>query len=456
MVGSEKAFYAVTLYGVNPVSLVAAAQLRADSVTDFLRKTLAMADQIRSVFEQQLTDLKIDQSLMRQIQLYQTGFVNKTPEHSEFFGGNLTGVHVVRFTDQDKLKWFDIIQADEDRLQDEINKIPAVRSKSTDEVFKVGGNAFNLSCAYLLHKLHNAGKLPYAERKEAMINVLLILQFKFITGRLYQHFRFPADRAVAEATYMELTNKFHIKAKGSWLAVLRDRAEDVLSPTSIHQKAIEKMNDDDSVVRMVADIQSRIRDMLKNIYNVFQQVHASGVRVRTTSSIVEYDGMEALKDRTRGVDNYTRYIKSVVSDYNSFVREELLDIVQSISPSASEKRLLMTLKYISENHLKTTSGPNIDQLLSDVMIHSFGYLYENRSNIRGNIDLAGLLTRLKNLYTASRSSDPMLLKLRADMEIVVIKAIDTNSKNVVAGVRTAALLYIVARAYTMRHYTSGA
>jgi hypothetical protein len=413
-----------------------------------------MADLIKTIFEKGVDSLAVDAELAKKLKLYQTEFVNKNSDHSEFFGGNLTGVHVVRFTDQDKVKWFDMIQADEDKLQDETDQVPAVKSSSTGEVFKVAGDALNLSCAYLLHKLHNETKLSAALRREAMIDVLLILQFKFLTGRLYQHFRFPADRAVAEATYMVLTNKFSLKVYGSWLAVLTARAEDVLSPSSIHFQAISKFNDDELIVRMLNDIQGRIRDMLKNIYNVFRQVHADGLKIRTTSSIVEYDGMEALKDKTKGVENYTRYIRSVASDKNSFIKQELLDIVLTIAASAGEKRVKMVLEFICNNYLKTT-GPNVDELLTDSMVHSFSYLAENKGSIRGNIDLATLLVRLKNIYTASRSTDPLLMKLRNDAEVIVMKAIDTNSKNVVASVRTATLLYIVARAYTMRHYTRG-
>lgn len=411
-----------------------------------------MSALIKETFERLVGgSLPIDSYLVRQIHRYESEFINKNKEHTEFFGGNLTGVHTVRFLDYDKTKWFEDVMRDTDpeELREYLHAIPALHGEKG--VFFISGDVMNLSCVWLLYKLHNQSELPLEIRRVAMIDVLLVMQFKMLTSLLFHYFRYPADRAVAEATYAMLTNKYSLKVYGSWIAVLKNRAEDVISNTSIHFDVINKMDSDQGVIRMINDIQGRLRDMLKNIYGVFIQAHHSGAKVSSTSSVVEFDGIEILKDTNKSQATYIHYIKSVIGDTNSFIREELIKVVCNIMPSAAPKHLRASLESLSRNYLKSQSD-EVSKLLEDTMIHSFAYLAENRQTMRSGIDLPGLLTRLRGVYTSSRSTDPDLITLRTTVENAIRKAVDSKTEAVVASVRTAVLLYIVARTYTMRHY----
>lgn len=412
-----------------------------------------MSSAIKAVFESHCANLAIDKALAKRLHAFSINFINKNADHTEFFGGNLTGAHVVRFLDADKNRWFeDILDgADEEELRERIHVLPVVNGPNG--VFQVSGDPMNLSCVWLLHKLHNAKGLTVSERYEAMMDVLFVLQVKFLTSRLFRHFRYPIDKPKAEATYAQLTNKFSIKNEGSWIKVIRSRSEDVLSNSGIHFETITKMDNDVQIVRMLNDIQGRIRDMLKNIYAVFLKVHQEGSKITSTSSVVEHDGVEVLKDKVRGLSNYSRYLKSVISDKNSFIRDELLRVVYKIVPSAPPKHVRATLEYMSANYLRTASD-EVDKLLDAVMVHSFGYLSTNRSAMSSGVDLAGLLSRLKGVYTSSRSTDPELMKLRKDTEAIVRRAVETKTDAVIASVRTAVLLYLVSRTYTMQHYVS--
>lgn len=406
---------------------------------------------IKEVFEQVLKTLPIDSHLIKQIHRYKSDFVNKNKDHTEFFGGNLTGVHTVRFLDSDKSRWFEEVldDCDPEELREKLHVIPALQGEKG--VFFISGDVMNLSCAWLLHRLHNASDIPADRKRNAMIDVLMSMQFKMLTSLLFHYFRYPADRAVAEATYAMLTNRYSLKVYGSWISVLQNRSEDIISNTSIHFDAISKMDSDQGVIRMINDIQGRLRDMLKNIYSVFLQAHHSGAKVSSTSSVIEHDGVEILKDISKSQATYIRYIKGIIGDNNSFIREELMRVVVNIMPSASPKHLRLVLEYLSKNYLRIQSDEMIS-FIDEALIHSFTYLAENKSTMRSGIDLPNLLIRLRGVYTSSRSTDPDLLALRTRTESIVRKAIDTKTDAVVASVRTAVLLYLIARTYTMRHY----
>jgi hypothetical protein len=68
--------------------------------------------------------------------------------------------------------------------------------------------------------------------------------------------------------------------------------------------------------------------------------------------------------------------------------------------------------------------------------------------------VAGLLVRLKGVYTSARSTDPALISLREKTEAIVKKATGSNNVSLLPPVRTGVCLYIVLRALTMKHYVN--
>jgi hypothetical protein len=281
------------------------------------------------------------------------------------------------------------------------------------------------------------------------------LQYKFLTSRLYRHFKYPADRATAEATYAVLTYKYAIKQYGSWAGVLNARAEEVISPTGLHHRAIEEFEPDSIIVYLLNDTQGRIRDMLKNIYDVFLQVHRQGIKISSTSSMVEHDGVEILKDKSKNLLAYTRYINSIITDRNSFIREELLTVIEKQMKTMPPRLFRESLEWMSDNYRQSGAGM-VEELLNETLVHSFDYLAENRNLVRNSTDLASLLTRLRGVYMSSRSTDPALFSLRDKAEKIVKLATNNKNSSVIAAVRTGMLLYLIARAYSMRYYSQSA
>lgn len=403
---------------------------------------------VREVFEGEAKDLEFDKHLAAEIHRYKQNFINRNREHASFFGGNLLGVNVVRFVDSDKDNWFDnIIQADEEILRSRLHALPGINPE-----WHVSSNVMNLSCAYLAHKFFHSS-LPAAQKKQAMFDVFLILQFKYISSILYRFFPYPADRAVAEATYAALNMKFILKEKGSWLGLLSHRCEEILSNHSPHYKAISRMDSDKEVVDMLNAIHGALKGYVKNMREVMERVRLTGGKVASVSSVAGVNGEEILKDKTRGPVVYTNYLKSILSDRNSFIREELLLVITKIMPSANYRHLRSALEHLSKNYFRN-DHQKIERIVNLSMVHAYAYLSDNRISLRSNVDLSAMLIRLKGAYTSSRSTDPDLLELRDLVEEVIRPAVDSKTDAVVASVRTGVLLYLVSRAYTMQYYSS--
>lgn len=400
---------------------------------------------IKEVFDTLCSDLVFDRKLLKRIQAFQIGFVNKNPEHIAFFGGHLTGVHAVRFTNGDYYRWFDeILETDERDLREALHKLESI---NTD--WKVSSNPLHLSCMWLAHRISTSTHLRPNEKHDGIIDVLLVLNFRFLTGLYKKYFPFPASQEVAEATYAELSLKFRLKADGNWMASLVSRSEDIYN--GYHQ-IIQKFDDDKQIIICLNDSQGRINDRLKNITSVFREVHAQGKRVKLVSDIHGFDGADVLREKANGTVMYKQYILSAMVDKRTFIKEEIIDVILKILNTVPERHFRATLEWLVNQYGKSQGGA-IEKIVDDLLTHSFTYLAKTRSRVTGSIDLIQLLSDLRGIYTSSRTKDEAVMDLRASVEDLVSQATGIKNKNNLAAIRTAVMLYIIVRAYTKNYYS---
>lgn len=408
-----------------------------------------MHENIKAVFEQYCSHLKFDAAFAKKINAFQVAFANKNEDHMTFFGGSSTGVQIVRFSQADRDSWFtDVMGVDDLSLEQALHELPSVNTE-----FKVSSSVFNNACMWMIHKFMTSPLLNDDQKHKAMIDCGLVLYYRYLSSLLFKYFVYPADPQVAAATYAQLSYKYELKRHGTWYATLVARCENLVAENSIHYKTLKNYSNDLDIVYLLNDSQSRIRDMLKNIYAEFKKIHVEGTRIRTTSSLIEHDGEMALKDQTKNLSNYRRYLHSIVGDKNSFIKEELITLIEKIMKTMPSRLLRETLKWCSDNH-RFTGSKDVEELIDQTLVHSFGYLSNNRNVLKETNDLAMLVSRLRGVYMSSRSVDPDLMIIREGAKNIVKKATGSKNESLVASIRTGLLLYITLRAFTMNYYSS--
>lgn len=418
-----------------------------------------MAESIKSVFDSECSHIKFDTKFLKRIAHYRNAFLNKNEDHVAFFGGNLLGVHPIRYRATDTAMWFDdVLEADDVSIKQRIHSLPDIVP-----TFLVSSDINNLSCLWLVHRIHTSPHLSAKEKEGGMIEVLLVLHYKLLSSLMAHYFKYPADREVAVATYAALSRKYALKVHGSWGKLLHARAVDIISRGSIHYKTVDKFNDDLAIVYMINDIQGRIREVVKKMWAVFDIVRSQDAKISTTSSTVAIDGEVIIRDKTRTLNVYKRYMGEVILNKSGFIRDELVGVIANAVHTMPERLLVQTLGYVSDNYLASGVGSvttingertqvKVPDLIDEVLLHAFDFLNSNRNILRQN-DLAQMISRLKSLYMSSRSTDPSLIKMRELGEHVVREATRSKNNSLVASVRTGLLLYIVLRTFTMKHYS---
>jgi hypothetical protein len=406
--------------------------------------TISLRDVLDPLFE----EIKFDQKKARAFYEFQVGFVNKNEEHMVFFGGNLLGVNVVRFTAADYNKFFDaVVGVDAGKI------IAAIKSdKNINQDFKVVSDELNIISFYCAYRFLTSPYLDDKAKKRAATDAILIYQYRIISSLLAHYFKYPADPDIAQATYAALSGRYLIKKLGSWQEVFNYRCEEILREDTIHSHILLNFNDDSKIIYLISDTQGRIRDMVKNIYAEFKTVHVSGQRIDTTSlNDISLDGQEIIRDKIKTPDIYEKYIMSVLSDQYTFIKEELIDVIKQVMPAVSIKLFRGALQWLSieshANHRKL-----VESFVKEVLLYTIEYLQKNGSLIKQSRDLVFLLSQIRNLYLSSRSSDLYLKSIRDTGSTLIQLYRKDLGEAQISAIRTSVILYICLRAFTKHHY----
>lgn len=402
---------------------------------------------IKQVFDTLCADLVVDNYLVDRIGKYKTGFINKNEDHIAFFGGNLLGVEIVRHTKTDRDVFFeDVLGIDEHAARLLIVKTPLIEAD-----FARLSDPYNTAALYLIYRIHNSTKLSQKVKEQTKIDVFYMLQVKLFTSLLSHWYDKPASIEEAKATYASLDLKWGIKQAGSWDAWFIMRAENFLQPNAIHARVVTHFAPDSRVTYAVTEPQDRLREVVKKIFQVHMDIRRNGGRIRTTTSTLVIDGELMVKSNTDLNKRYVSYIQSVMNDANTFIREEVVTIVREIVASVSEGLFWDLLKYTCEAHRGRTKVPT-SELAEELVLHAVEYVAINRVSLKKVDELALLISKLKDLYGASRMKDTGLIRAKKYAEEIVKKSRLSKSDSQIASLRTALELYIVVRALTMNYY----
>lgn len=401
---------------------------------------------IKSILDASCSHLKIDDALLKSIHEYRIGFVNRNPDHVAFFGGNLLGVHPIRFRNADLNEWYDsVLGIDDIEVRSQILKLPTINPE-----WVRGTDVMNLSCLWLVHRFATSS-LSAAKKHQGMIDALMVLHYKFITSLMAHYFPYPADKSVALATYAALTKKYALKVYGSWNAMLIARCEDIVSRSSIHLKTINTFNDDGKIQYLVTDTQGRLRSIIKKMRGVFETIRQQDAKIHTTKMTgMDMEGKQILKDLTRNYTPFKRYLHEIASDAQRLIKPELVSVIADAMYTMPPEMLIEVLEYVAKHYGKDKI--DIEALLDEIVLHAVEYLSEEQSSFLKTQDFATLITRLRANYMSSRSTDPSLLKIRQQTETLVKAVIKSKNPSVIAAVRTGFALYIVLVTFSMRNY----
>ncbi|AEV89446.1 putative virion structural protein [Pseudomonas phage OBP] len=396
---------------------------------------------VKDIFDNLVEDLEITPRWVQTLRRYVYGFATKDNDHTEFFGSPYLGTHRVLFKTSDRVTFFrDIIDVDEVRLRDEL-----IKTKWINKDFKVSSEAFNLSIIYLMNRVWNSN-LPSNMKNEALINLVMLFHYRVMTSIMNHYFGYLVKQNVAITAYNKLSLKFDIKRYGSWNDLFRARGEFIIDPrTGIHFDAFAKMDNDKKIVYMVNDMESRLKGVINDYTKVLYEIKDSVDLVETDSGLALLDGELNIKDVQKSANRFKNYIANVLNDKNSFFKQELATYAAKAIPRTDADKLESILKDFPAQYAHA-KGDKYREFVDDVTTHLFEYISANGIKHQ---DVKHVFFKIRGAYTSSKSSNALLLKLRAEGDEIVKAMTGIKTEIKITSLRTSLMLYIVLRTLIM-------
>lgn len=390
-------------------------------------------------FDSTFASLKFDQKLAKQLFLYRQGIITRSRDHMEFFGGNLLGTHTIWFKDAYVNEFFDgILDVPYDVVEENTRKVSTI-----NHTFKISGDIMNLTLMYLIHAAMNSTYLSEKQRENAAHDLAMIFFYRCLCIIISDQFNFKADPKVAQQAYANLSMKFLIKKLGTWNRVIDYRAKALVNKKeSIHWKALYAFNDDSDIVYAINDSQGRIKGIVKEYYSELVNVAQGGNSVGITKSVgIDMEGDEALREKSPGPEVYVLYLRSILLDKPTFIRDDVLDVVARTNSNTSKRSVREVLEWMSDASMDAEVFKEVNDFLSRTMVLC-AYYMDTDIDYRRRDDYPYVLKKLKDLFLSTRSIDPDLLVVRKQGQVIVQTALGNISGSLMKSTRTAVILYL--------------
>lgn len=386
-------------------------------------------------------------------------FFETKNEHPQALNTPLLGVFPIYFTTTDVELFFTIFNVDEN----EVKRIVA-ESGLTKENWNVSNDPYNQMVIYIAHRILTS-KLNDKYKDLGLLTLFKLLHYKFFTSLIYNSYKFGADKATMEYVVSNLSNKFDIIRYGTWKKVIEARSRDIYAEGSIHYETLLNYSDDEDIIYVLSDTQSRIR---QKIVLINQQYYDAKER---NNEIKDYKILDSVKDDKviKAISNqFSTMINNLQMQIQApgrFLDNEIINVICSkfrdISPElfithlnmfcekASIQSETKKIKEVIEvKNQKTGEMEKIynscNLLIRELIQKTYRYCIINKVNMNSKGDI---LLKCINTYTSSRVIDPDILMIKRSFVYFVMDCGKTVRQITIASLSLGMIIYLILKSF---------
>lgn len=383
-------------------------------------------------------NIVFDKKFYEAVQAYRLAWAQKNPDYIDFLGGNLTGTVPIRFSTVDEDKFFiDLLRVDRSKLEYDYHHLHGINKS-----FQVSSNVVYLTLVYLMYRTIESKTID-KYKNDLLKELYYIFAYKAISSLITHYFKYNVDESIAKVVYEKLSNRFLLKKLGSWQEVFNYRTKSIL-PQGLHYDRLVHLDTENATI-IIADMQGRIRELMKNIFSVMMTVINNNEKIYSTSLIEVDDEGESTRSVANSYDKYSRYLKSIINLPNDFINDDLVYLTSHIVNNLDNDRFVETLKYISENYDFITKHKNAIDFIDISIETTISYIRTKGIITDYHKHALDILKHMKGYWSSSSVKDKEIKQVKEFLNDITYIAIGKKTKWVLASITIAVLLYIFLR-----------
>lgn len=406
---------------------------------------------LKEIFDE-YCHVSIDKKFLERITKWRNKFYSKNSEHVGFFSSASFGLYIPKWTSEEDDEWLtEIIGIDEEEIADYVYELPSINKD-----FQVSSNILSISFIYLMHKATINKSLSSADNDRVRKTLMEVLVARYMTSIMYKYFyRGKTSPEVSTEVFERLSKRFDLKVAGNWKNWIEMKAEGFVLGDDQRQDAkyakqeVFQRFEDELVVRKLNSIKSQLNKAAIEINSVFRQVLEDQDKIASKSALsMSVDGLY-LADLVRDQTKYLHYQDAIFIDKNTFIKEDLLAVIEQSMPTISSNIFRGALEWILDNQMESKYKRKIMEVRHDILIYAIQLIKDE--NLHTN-DLVQVGYRLRQNILSGKNNDRTVLKVRKMIDEFIVKFRPQSKGKLVSLERSAIMIYIVLRTLAMNYY----
>lgn len=396
---------------------------------------------------------KITNEFIQDLVEYCAMFETKN-QHGEALNSPLLGVTPIYFTSVDRSILFSLMQIEENVIEEIIDNVPGI-----EQNWVVARDEYNQLILWLSHRIFNSN-LAKEKIELGLTTIFKLLHYKFFTSIVFNSYKHGADKATMEAVIASLSNKYDIVKEKTWKGVIEARSKDVFAPDSIHLETLRNFTEDTDVLYLLSDIQSRIRQKIRLVTEIYYQQKEQGNLIGSYGMVDEVDGEKVITSQTNVFDTMIEGMIVQCQTTARFLDNELITVLCSKFQYISEEMLRSVLTMFTDLAAMQANSGDLFKVKKDktgeeiyigvgIMVREI-IQKTYRACILDKINMnskSSILIKTMNLYTSSRITDESILLIKKSLLNFVVGCQKSSRDATNSSLVIALVLYLMIRSF---------
>jgi len=396
---------------------------------------------------------KIDLDFIQDLVEYCAMFETKN-QHSEALNSPLLGVVPIYFTTTDRSVLFSLLQIEESVITNIIDVVPGI-----EQNWVVARDEYNQLILWLAHRVFNSN-LPKEKIELGLTTLFKLLHYKFFTSIVFNSYKHGADKATMEHVISGLSNKYDIVKEKTWKGVIEARSKDVFSSSSIHLDVLKNFYEDTDVLYLLSDIQSRIRQKIRLVTEIYYQQKEEGNMIGSYGMVDTIDGEKVITSQSNVFDTMTEGMIVQCQTTARFLDNELITVLCGKFQYINEEMLRSILTMFTDlASLQASSGDlfrtkklrtgeeiyqGVGVIVKEIIQKTYRACVLDKINMNSK---SSILIKTMNLYTSSRITDESILRIKSSLLHFVVGCNKSSRDATNSSLVIAIILYLMIRSF---------